>query len=150
MATGRARLVAVRSQRREEAVSGRCRLDNLRLLFDLDISLPLRLRRDDFGGAVDDLAVDGGPLDHPVARAMACYAKIDARRAEIKVPIVASRTMVMDIRHGLVAAVAADGETMGVPSAEPLGSRDMRSDRSAGGRLMAHALGFVAGTYRRA
>lgn len=62
------------------------------------------------GDALDQSALNGGALDQPVIAAVASDALLDARLAEIKVSIITGRAVVVDVRNGLLAAVAADGE----------------------------------------
>jgi hypothetical protein len=76
----------------------------------LNLDLGLRLRGDGLGGALHELAVDSRALDQPVVLAVAGDSLVDAGLAEVKVSVVASGAVVVNIRDGQLAAVAADGK----------------------------------------
>jgi hypothetical protein len=58
------------------------------------------------GGAVDDAAVLDEALDHPVARAGAVNAGVDARLAQVVVAVVADAAVVVLVFQGHVAVVS--------------------------------------------
>jgi hypothetical protein len=66
----------------------------------------LGLGANTLGGAVDDASVLDEALDHPVARAGAVDAGVDARLAQVVVAVVADAAMVVLVFQGHVAVVA--------------------------------------------
>lgn len=72
--------------------------------------LLLRLRCDCLSGACDDLAVLGCSLNEPVVTAVAGDSHVNTRLAKVEITVFTGRTVIVNIRGRLVAAVAADGE----------------------------------------
>jgi hypothetical protein len=70
----------------------------------------LRLRRHGLSGAVDDLSILYDTLDEPMIFALAENSVVNASLAEIKITILASAAVVMNIRDGLIAVVAINSE----------------------------------------
>jgi hypothetical protein len=58
--------------------------------------------------AIDDHTVLDGTLDQPVVRSLACDTPVDTVLAKVEVAIVTGGAMVVSIRNGAVATVAAD------------------------------------------
>lgn len=111
------------------------------LLDRLPGDLALLARSDGLGGAGDDLAtLVGGALDQPVVAAVAGSAVVDAGLAEIEVTVLAGGAVVVDIGDGLLAVVAADGESGGLDDGGTIGGALDGEDglsSNAGGALLA-------------
>lgn len=70
----------------------------------------LDLWRHSLSGAVNDLSVLHDALEKPMVLTLADNSIVDASLAEIKVTILASAAVVVNIRDGSVAVVAVNGE----------------------------------------
>ena len=102
----------------DTAVAGACGLLGFLLLWNLGHGLlllsesaghllfGLGLGANTLGGAVDDTAVLDEALYHPVGRAGAVDAGVDARLAQVVVAVVTNAAVVVLIFHGHVAVVA--------------------------------------------